>query len=442
MDVQIYTTPTCGYCLNAKNWFKEHGIEYTEHSLVNDEDRLEFIQRVNNVEEKLGKTSGSIKSVPQIFVNGERIGGYTQLLESSEKILKKRGGGLYKFNETYKPFHYPWAVDLVQKHEKVHWIEDEVDLSEDVTDWKGGKMTELEKEYVTHVLRLFTQSDVAVGQNYYDQFLPKFKNNEVRNMLGSFASREGIHQRAYALLNETLGLPDEEFHAFLEYQEMADKVDFMMNSNVSTKKGMALALAKSVFNEGISLFASFVMLLNFQRFGKMKGSGKIVEWSVRDESMHVEGIAQLFRAFCAENATIVDNQLKKEIYEMSKKVVELEDKFIDLAYGMGEPEGLSKEDVKQYIRYIADRRLLQLGLKTNFKVKENPIPWLEWILNAADHTNFFENRVTEYEVAGLTGDWQVAYEDPEAHESCDHDEGTCVLEDTKKEQAMAQGNLF
>ena len=442
MDVQIYTTPTCGYCLNAKNWFKEHGIEYTEHSLVNDEDRLEFIQRVNNVEEKLGKTGGSIKSVPQIFVNGERIGGYTQLLESSEKILKKRCGGLYKFNETYKPFHYPWAVDLVQKHEKVHWIEDEVDLSEDVTDWKGGKMTELEKEYVTHVLRLFTQSDVAVGQNYYDQFLPKFKNNEVRNMLGSFASREGIHQRAYALLNETLGLPNEEFHAFLEYQEMADKVDFMMNSNVSTKKGMALALAKSVFNEGISLFASFVMLLNFQRFGKMKGSGKIVEWSVRDESMHVEGIAQLFRAFCAENATIVDNQLKKEIYEMSKKVVELEDKFIDLAYGMGEPEGLTKEDVKQYIRYIADRRLLQLGLKTNFKVKENPIPWLEWILNAADHTNFFENRVTEYEVAGLTGDWQVAYEDPEAHVNCDHDEGTCVLEDTKKEQAMAQGNLF
>ena len=95
-----------------------------------------------------------------------------------------------------------------------------------------------------------------------------------------------------------------------------------------------------------------------------------------------------------------------------------------------------------YLATIADRRLLQLGLKTNFKVKENPIPWLEWILNAADHTNFFENRVTEYEVAGLTGDWQVAYEDPEAHVNCDHDEGTCVLEDTKKEQAMNQGNLF
>jgi len=169
------------------------------------------------------------------------------------------------------------------------------------------------------------------------------------------------------------------------------------------------------------------MLLNFQRFGKMKGCGKIVEWSVRDESMHVEGISHLFRAFCSENASIVDNDLKKEIYEMSSKVVDLEDKFIDLAYKMGEPQGLPKEDVKNYIRYIADRRLLQLGLKTNFKVKENPIAWLEWILNAADHTNFFENRVTEYEVAGLTGDWQEAYGSPKDRVVCDDDTGTCEI---------------
>ena len=182
-----------------------------------------------------------------------------------------------------------------------------------------------------------------------------------------------------------------------------------------------------------SLLASFIMLLNFQRFGKMKGCGKIVEWSVRDESMHVEGIAHLFRAYCSENARIVDNDFKKKIYEMSTKIVELEDKFIDLAYKMGDIEGLPKKDVKQYIRYIADRRLLQLGLKTNFKVKENPIPWLEWILNAADHTNFFENRVTEYEVAGMSGDWDDAYgEDEESLYSSpldgpDCDNGVCKI---------------
>jgi len=94
---------------------------------------------------------------------------------------------------------------------------------------------------------------------------------------------------------------------------------------------------------------------------------------------------------------------------MARMSVELEDKFIDLAYNLGDIDGLGSDDVKTYIRYITDRRLLQLGLKTNFKVKENPLPWLEWILNGADHTNFFENRVTEYEVAGLKGTWEEAY---------------------------------
>ena len=107
--------------------------------------------------------------------------------------------------------------------------------------------------------------------------------------------------------------------------------------------------------------------------------------------------------------TTVSLKFKKEIYVMAKDIVKLEDKFIELAYEMGDIEGLTMEEVKTYIRYITDRRLLQLGLKTNFKVKNNPLPWLEWILNGADHTNFFENRVTEYEVAGLTGSWDSAY---------------------------------
>ena len=270
-------------------------------------------------------------------------------------------------------------------------------------------MSASDKEFVTQILRLFTQSDVAVGKNYYDLFVPNFKNNEVRNMLGSFAAREGVHQRAYALLNDTLGLPDEEYTAFLEYKEMADKIDFMTEADTTTKRGVGLALAKSVFNEGVALFASFVMLLNFQRYGKMKGMGKVVEWSIRDESIHVEGNAFLFRTFCAEHPRIVDDSFKLEIYEMARQAVKLEDKFVDLAYKMGEVQGLTPDEVKQYIRYITDRRLLQLGLKPNFKVKDNPLPWLEWVLNGADHTNFFENRVTEYEVAGLTGSWEDAY---------------------------------
>ena len=399
MNVEIYSKSNCPFCDKAKHWFDSHGYEYTEYKMDNEEERLAFYQRVPNA-----------RSVPQIFIDDKLIGTYDDFMKVAEKFVKKKGGGLMEFSETYKPFHYPWAVEITTRHEKVHWIEDELDLSEDVADWKSGKTSVIEREYITNILRLFTQSDVAVGQNYFDQFIPKFKNNEVRNMLGSFASREGIHQRAYALLNETLGLSDAEYHAFLEYQEMADKIEFMMDSDPNTVRGLGLSLAKSVMNEGVALFASFVMLLNFQRFGKMKGMGKVVEWSIRDESIHVEGIAKLFKAYCAEHPRIIDDEFKGQIYEMARMAVKLEDKFVDLAYKMGEIEGLDSSEVKTYIRYITDRRLLQLGMKPNFKVKDNPLPWLEWVLNGADHTNFFENRVTEYEVAGLSGKWDDVYE--------------------------------
>ena len=398
METVIYSKSNCPFCDKAKFWFKSHGIDYTEVKLDDEEQRLQFYQKIPGA-----------RSVPQIFIDDVHIGTYNDLIAKADTIIKKQSGGLTEFSKTYKPFHYPWAVEITTKHEKAHWIEDEADLSEDVSDWKGGKITEVEKEYITNILRLFTQSDVAVGQNYYDQFIPKFKNNEIRNMLGSFAAREGIHQRAYALLNETLGLSDSEYHAFLEYKEMVDKLEFMSESDNSTVRGLGLALAKSVFNEGVALFASFVMLLNFQRYGKMKGMGKIVEWSIRDETMHVEGNSKLFKSFCAEHPRIVDEDFKKEIYDMARVAVKLEDKFVDLAYKIGDVDGLTQEEVKQYIRYITDRRLLQLGMKTNFKVKENPLPWLEWVLNGADHTNFFEGRVTEYEVAGLKGDWGSAY---------------------------------
>jgi ribonucleoside-diphosphate reductase beta chain len=307
-------------------------------------------------------------------------------------------------SKTYKPFLYPWAVELAKKHEEIHWIEDEAELSEDVQDWKT-KLSEDEKEFITQVLRLFTQSDVQVGENYHELLIPRFKNNEVRNMLSSFASREAVHQRAYALLNDTLGLPDEDYHKFLEYKEMADKIDFMKEGDCNSKTGLALALAQSVFNEGLSVFASFVMLLNFQRFGKMKGMGTIVEWSIRDESIHVQGNAKLFRTLCEESPRIVNDELKSKIYEMAKNAVELEDKFIQLAFKGNDVQGLTKDEVRKYIRHIADRRLLQLGLKTKFRQKDNPLPWLDWVLNGASHDNFFEKRVTEYSVVGMEGDW-------------------------------------
>jgi len=320
MDLQIrlVTKPGCPFCDKAKDWLNQHGLSYHLEVIDDQQVRLAFYQQ------------HGVNSMPQVFVDNKLIGGYTELVQKGPVIFKSQRGGLLELSRAYKPFNYPWAVDLAKKHEKVHWVEDEVDLGEDVMDWKAERCTAVEKKFITQILRLFTQSDVAVGQNYYDFFIPYFKNNEIRNMLGSFAAREAIHQRAYALLNDTLGLSDDEYQMFLEYKEMADKIAFMGENDSSTKRGLGLALAKSVFSEGVMLFASFAMLLNFQRNGKMKGMGKVVEWSVRDESLHVEGISALFRAYCEEHPRIVDDTFKKEIYEIAKDVVKLEDKFVDL----------------------------------------------------------------------------------------------------------------
>jgi glutaredoxin 3 len=312
---------------------------------------------------------------------------------------------LLEESKTYKPFQYAWAVEAAIDHEKIHWGEWEAKLQEDVAQWQGGKLSAQEKHHITQILKLFTQSDVAVGRNYLEYYIPKFKNNEIRAMLSSFANREFVHQRSYALLNDTLGFPEDEFSAFLEYKVMKDKVDFMGDIDTHSHAGTGLAIARSVMNEGMSLFSAFIMLLNYQRYGKMKGMCEIVEWSIRDETMHTEGMVKLFREFCDEHPKIVTDEFKKQIYDMFRMGVALEDKVIDNAFEMGEVEGLTATDVKQYIRYLADRRLIQLGLKGNWKVKENPLDWLEWVLNGASHKNFFEGTVTDYNSDGMEGEW-------------------------------------
>ena len=340
-------------------------------------------------------------------------------------------------NLVYKPFAYPWAVDIDKRHETLHWTEDEIPLGDDVFAWKNGKLSEDEKDFVTNILKMFTTQDVMVGGFYYNKLIPVFKNNEIRNMLGGFAVREKTHQRAYALLNDTLGLPESEYASFMDFSILKEKAEFALEADSNTKEGMALSLAKGVFNEGVSLFASFVMLLNFQRFGKMLGMCKVVEWSIRDETVHVEGVSQLFRTFCIENPRVVTNKFKTKIYDMAREIVRLEDAFVDMVYGQHKNEGLGAEEVKKYIRFIADRRLNQLGLKENFIVDKNPLPWLDWVVSAATHTNFFEGKVAEYEVAGLQGD--IIYSEIKKRKFLIYYRDGCPYCDKAKELVISKG---
>lgn len=313
---------------------------------------------------------------------------------------------LLKSNNVYKPFKYEWAYNAWLMQQRIHWLPEEVPLAEDVKDWKHN-LKPAEKNLLTQIFRFFTQADIEVNNCYMKHYSQVFKPTEVQMMLSAFSNMETIHVAAYSHLLDTVGMPEVEYSAFMKYKEMKDKYDYMQGFNVESKRDIAKTLAVfGAFTEGLQLFASFAMLLNFQRFNKMKGMGQIVTWSIRDESLHCASIIKLFRTFVEENREIWDDSLKKEIYDACRTIVEHEDAFIDLAFEMGEIEGMTANDIKQYIRFIADRRLIELGLKAHFKVKKNPIQWLDKILNAPEMGNFFEVRVTEYTKAATTGVWE------------------------------------
>ncbi len=312
--------------------------------------------------------------------------------------------GLLTPSIAYKPFRYPWAFDFWQKQQQVHWLPEEVPLGEDVKDW-ASKLNDNERNLLTQIFRFFTQSDIEVQDNYMEKYGRVFKPTEIKMMLSAFANMETVHIAAYALLLETIGMPEAEFGAFMEYEAMRDKHDFMQKFGVDSDADICRTLAMfGGFTEGLQLFASFAMLMNFPRFNKMKGMGQIVSWSVRDESLHCEGIIKLYHAFNKETGAVT-RAVADDIVDCCKTVVSLEDKFIDLSFEMGPVEGMTPDDIKQYIRYIADWRLRQLELPEVFGVQENPLPWLQVLLSGVEHANFFEARATEYSKAATKGSW-------------------------------------
>jgi ribonucleoside-diphosphate reductase beta chain len=298
---------------------------------------------------------------------------------------------------TFKPFKYPWAYDAWLQHEQSHWLHTEVPMSEDVKDYK--KLSKHEQEFLTKILRFFVQGDLDIGSGYHDHYIPVFKQPEVRMMMSGFAGREALHVAAYAHLIETLGLPESTYNEFLEYKEMVEKHDYINNLSAAPMAEKIAAI--SAFGEGMQLFSSFVMLLNFARNGKLKGLGQIIAWSIVDETQHAEGMIKVYREYVKHNK---DESTSDRIKEIADQMVGLEDQFVDLAFSMVEVEKLTKEEVKQYIRYIADRRLISMGMKGIYKIKKNPLPWVDGMLGVS-HTNFFEQRVTDYSKGATTGTW-------------------------------------
>lgn len=190
---------------------------------------------------------------------------------------------------SFKPFTYQWAYDNWLAHEQIHWLHSLVNMQQDVADWKNN-LTPSQQNYLTQIFRLFTQGDIDVAGAYINNYLPVFPQPEIRMMLLGFASREAVHIAAYSHLMETLGFPENVYDEFLQYKEMAAKHDFFAEITGTDKTQVVQQMcAVSAFTEGMQLFSSFAMLLNFGRNNLMPGMTKIVTWSIIDETCLVKG---------------------------------------------------------------------------------------------------------------------------------------------------------
>lgn len=324
--------------------------------------------------------------------------------------------GLLQPSASYDVSRYPWAYAYWKKQQQLHWMGEEVPLGEDLKDWASERVSDAERNLLTQIFRFFTQSDVEVSDNYLKRYMPIFQPLEVQMMMAAFTNMETVHIDAYALLLTTVGMPQTEFAAFRDYAEMRDKADYMHGFGVGTVADVSRTLAMfGAFTEGMALFASFAMLLNFPRHNKMKGMGQIVTWSVRDESLHCEGVIRLFHEWNRETGALTP-AVRDDILDVARVMVGLEERFIELAFALGPVNGMRAEDIRAYVHYIADWRLTQLRLPTLYgyfkateggyePVRPHPLPWLVEILNGVEHANFFEQRATEYSKAASRGRW-------------------------------------
>ena len=305
----------------------------------------------------------------------------------------------------YKPFEYQTAFDYYKDQHRAHWLADEVPLASDLNDWKL-KLTESEKSLIGNILKSFAQTEVHVNDYWSTKVSVWFPKPEIQAMARVFADFESIHAEAYARLNEELGLDD--FKAFLEDETSKAKIERLIETPSETIEDRAVSLAIfSAFTEGVNLFSSFAVLMSFQLRNLMKGTGQIVEWSVRDESLHSKAGCWLFRTLLEEQPELNTEELREKIIEACHLSVQLEFDFIDKAFEMGSVEGLNKNQLKNFIKARANEKMIELGYKAIYNdIDPNLLKQIEWfghLTSGKTQQDFFAGRVTNYSKS--TADW-------------------------------------
>jgi ribonucleotide reductase beta subunit family protein with ferritin-like domain len=317
---------------------------------------------------------------------------------------------IFDRSTSYRPFKYPQFVKLEQEHRiDMHWHENQVSLVDDLrqfnsVDWLATKDVshEVNKNMLEKMLLVFAEMDSVVGEGYC-KLLPHVGNNEVRMLLMTQSAREITHARSYALAAESFGFTESDWSEFKEYEEMNDKIELMstFDDDLSNKLNWCKALITILLGEGISLFGAFCSLLNLKRQGLLIGFNDINRWSLLDERVHVENNIAILSEAVKDLSFEEYDELQSFTKLIAKAYVDAEVKFIDIIYENGDQQDLTKEQLKSYINYLRHLRLHQMGMG---ELINNPLPWMDDMLESGSHDNFFEKRVTDYNHGGLKGD--------------------------------------
>ena len=314
----------------------------------------------------------------------------------------------------YKPFEYPQAYEYWLNQQQAHWLHTEIPMMSDLNDWNSN-LNKTEKNIIGSILKGFAQTETIVN-DYWSGLVTKwFRKPEVIMMATTFGAFETIHAEAYSLLNETLGLDN--FSEFLEDEATMAKIENLMlvRDSFNGEKNIP-EIAKSLaifsaFTEGVNLFSSFAILLSFKMRNKLKGVGQIVEWSIRDESMHSEAGCWLFRTLIEENPYLKTKELEAAINEAALLSLKLELDFIDKVFELGDLEGCSKYDLQNFIKNRVNTKLGDLGYNpiiTDIDLTAvERMKWFDYLSAGKQHTDFFANRVTNYSKGTMTWDESI-----------------------------------
>ena len=326
---------------------------------------------------------------------------------------------LFEERIEFKPFEYPiYYTEGWLKQAQAFWLHTEISMQGDVKDW-NERLEAHEKNLVGNILLGFAQTECAVSDYWTGMVTKWFPKHEIKQMAMMFGSQETIHATAYSYLNETLGLED--FTAFLHEPATAEKFEHLTSTeadwthedlaeNAEARRQVARSLAIfSAFAEGVSLYSSFAVLYSFQMRNLLKGIGQQMKWSVRDESLHSKMGCQLFRHMTEEYPDL-KTQVKDDVIRAAQLMVEMEHKFIDKMFEMGNLENLNKEDLKNFINKRANEKIAELGyaegpfMEYN-EESANELEWFYHLTGGHTHTDFFAVRPTDYSKAGEDENW-------------------------------------